>query len=94
MMVMLGACLVAGGSPEPSAVIAGWISSLIRTAEPLPVSDLYADPGKWMAELRETLGAERYAVLHESGVTMTAEEILEFVRAQVDPGATRNTARG
>jgi len=47
-----------------------------------------------MAELRETLGAERYAVLHESGVTMTAEEILEFVRAQVDPGATRNTGRG
>jgi hypothetical protein len=91
MVFMLAACLIASGTPEPGAVIAGWIDSLIGTAEPPAVGDLYAEPGKWIAQLPETLGAERYAVLHESGATMTAEEILEFARAQVDEDPTRHT---
>ena len=90
MVFMLAACLIASRTPEPGAVIAGWIDSLIGTAEPLPVSDLYAEPGKWIAQLPETLGAERYAALHASGAAMTAEEILEFARAQVDEGISRD----
>jgi len=89
---MLAACLVAQGTPEPAAVMYGWVESIHGPLEPVSLSALYDEPTKWITQLPEVLGAHQFATLHASGAAMTAEGILEFAHAQIeDDGAHRGS---
>jgi hypothetical protein len=84
-LAMLAACLVAQGTPEPAAVIEGWIQSIIGDALPLSPGALYDAPIEWMAQLPETLGPERYTTLKTTGAAMNAAQILNYAQQQVTP---------
>src|SRR5205085_1803371 len=87
----LAVCLAARGTPEPAAVIDGWIRSFVGADGLSPTGGLYAGPFERMAQLPEVIGADRYATLAAAGAAMTAAQVLDYARQHTD--APRDSSR-
>jgi predicted ATPase len=85
MLGMLAACLAAQGSPEPAAVIDGWIRSIVGSGGVSTGAALYTEPLQWIDRLPEALGADRCTTLRVSGGAMTASQILEYAERHTTP---------
>ncbi len=83
----LAACFAARGTPEPAAVIDGWIRSIIGS-DGAATGALYTGQLEWIARLPEVLGADRYTALAATGAAMTAAQVLDY--AQQHTGAAQS----
>jgi hypothetical protein len=84
MLYMLAACLAAQGSPEPAAVIDGWIRSIVGSGG-VSTGALYTEPLQLIDRLPEALGADRCTTLRVSGAAMTAAQILDYAEQHTTP---------
>jgi predicted ATPase/class 3 adenylate cyclase len=87
MLVALAACLAAQGSPEPAAVIDGWIRSIMGSGA-ISTGALYTEMLEWIEQLPEALGADRCTTLRASGSAMTASQILDYTQQHTTPPST------